>query len=63
MNVLIVESGAGEHHVVRMKGCRCYRIRASMLEEAGVRDNAVEESAVDIEEMNAVPLGTSAGRC
>jgi len=34
-----------------------------MLEEARVRDNAVEESAIDIEEMNTVPLGTSADCC
>lgn len=34
-----------------------------MLEEAGVRDNAVEESAVDIEEMDTMPLRASANCC
>jgi hypothetical protein len=34
-----------------------------VLEEAGVRDNAVEESAVDVEEMDTMPLRASANCC
>ena len=60
VDVIIVKSGTSEHHTMRVKSCCCDWIRATILKEAGMWCDTVEECAVHIEEIDVVFVRSTA---
>ncbi len=58
-----IQRGASQHHPMRMERRRRDRRRTSLLEEARVRLQGVEESAVEVEDIDVMPFGAPIHPC